>query len=61
VAIVYTVVIAFVLVMPPNELAGQTLAGVLAVLTVLYLTLVKRRFSGPKWAREALQASAREE
>jgi amino acid transporter len=56
VAIAYTFFIAFVLVMPPNELAGQTLAGVLAVLTLLYLAVVKRRFSGPEWASEALKA-----
>jgi len=51
VAIAYTAFICVVLVMPPNELAGKTLAGALAVLALIYLFEVRRKFRGPEWAR----------
>lgn len=51
VAIVYTAVISVVLIMPPNELAGKTLGGVLALLTIIYLVEVRRKYRGPEWAR----------
>jgi amino acid transporter len=50
VAIAYTAFISFVLVMPPSELAGKTLAGVLAVLLLVYLLEVRRKFKGPEWS-----------
>jgi amino acid transporter len=53
IAILYTALICFVLVMPPNELAGKTLGGVLAMLAVIYWFIVRRRFSGPEWARSS--------
>ena len=53
VAIVYTVFIAFVLVMPPNQLAGKTLAGVIAALIFTYWVSVRHTFNGPAWARSA--------
>jgi amino acid transporter len=53
IAIAWTALVCVVLVMPPNQLAGQTLAGVLGVLGVLYIVVVRRRFSGPEWARSA--------
>jgi amino acid transporter len=51
IAIVYTAVISVVLIMPPNELAGKTLGGVLALLTIIYLVEVRRKYRGPDWAR----------
>ncbi len=51
VAIVYTVFISVVLVMPPNELAGKTLAGVVFALLLIYFFEARRKYSGPEWAR----------
>ena len=42
-----------VLMMPPNELAAQTLAGVVLVLLLIYMLQVRRKFAGPAWARTA--------
>jgi amino acid transporter len=53
VAIVYTVFIAFVLVMPPNQLAGKTLAGVVGALILTYWLSVRQSFNGPEWARSS--------
>jgi hypothetical protein len=39
--------------MPPNELAGKTLAAVLVMLTLIYVVEVRRKYSGPEWARGA--------
>jgi amino acid transporter len=50
VALVYTGFISVVLMMPPNELAGKTLAGVLVLLTLIYIFEVRRKFQGPRWA-----------
>ena len=50
-AIVYTVFICGVLVMPPNALAGKTLAGVVVGLGLLWWGGVRGRFAGPSWAR----------
>ncbi|HXE05676.1 MAG TPA: amino acid permease [Bryobacteraceae bacterium] len=52
-AITYAIFICFVLIMPPNELAGKTLAGVVAILTLIYWLNVRRKFRGPEWARQA--------
>jgi amino acid transporter len=51
VAIIYTVLISIVLVMPPNELAGKTLGGVIAALLLIYVFEARRKYSGPEWAR----------
>jgi amino acid transporter len=51
VAIGYSAFICCVLVLPPNELAGKTLGGLLVGLGVLYFAVVRRRFQGPEWAR----------
>jgi amino acid transporter len=51
IAIVYTVIVCIVLMMPPNQLAGQTLLCVLAALAVVYRVFVRRRFTGPDWTR----------
>ncbi len=50
VAIVYTIFICVVLVMPPNELAGKTIGGVLLILLLLWFGWVRRRFQGPEWS-----------
>jgi amino acid transporter len=51
VAIIFAVFICFVLVMPPNQLAGETLGGLLVALSVLYAGVARRRYNGPKWSR----------
>jgi amino acid transporter len=50
-AMLYAGFICGVLIMPPNELAGKTLAGLLAGLGVLYAAAVRGRFKGPEWSR----------
>jgi amino acid transporter len=57
VATAYAVFISIVLVMPPNDLAGKTLGGVLAALGLLYWFEVRHKFRGPEWAREQRAAS----
>jgi amino acid transporter len=52
IALVYTVFICFVLMMPPNELAAKTLAGVLAALTLIYVFEVRRKYVLPAWVSE---------
>jgi len=52
VAIAYGAVACVILVMPPNELAGKTLAGVLGLLAVVYFVSARKGFSGPDWAGE---------
>jgi len=49
-AIGYTVLVCIVLVMPPNQLAGQTLAGLLCFLGVLYRVEARKKYKGPDWA-----------
>jgi len=55
VAISYTVFVCFVLVMPPNELAGKTFLGLLAGLVLLYAAIARRQYKGPEWSREHSQ------
>ena len=50
IAIAFAVFICIVLVMPPNQLAGETLAGLLIALTLLYVFVARRRYKGPKWS-----------
>ncbi len=57
IAIVYTALISVVLIMPPNQLAGQTLAGVLAVLGLVYFFEVRHKYRGPQWARKDAASS----
>ncbi len=52
IALVYTFFICFVLMMPPNELAAKTLAGVLAALALIYLLEVRRKYVTPGWVSE---------
>ena len=51
IAIVYTVGICFILVMPPNDLAGKSLLGVVAALTLLYLFHTRKAYKGPQWSK----------
>lgn len=51
VAIAFAGFICFVLIMPPNLLAGETLAGLLIALGFLYAAVVRRRYRGPEWSR----------
>ncbi|MEW5975310.1 MAG: amino acid permease [Acidobacteriota bacterium] len=46
--------ILVVLVLPPNQLAGKTLAALAIVLAGLYFGWVRQRYDGPAWAREYL-------
>jgi amino acid transporter len=50
-AMLYCGFICVVLIMPPNVLAGETLAGLLIGLGVLYAAVVRRTFKGPEWSR----------
>lgn len=52
IALVYTVFICFVLMMPPNQLAAKTLAGVLTVLILIYAFEVRRKYVTPPWISE---------
>jgi amino acid transporter len=58
VALVYTLFICFVLMMPPNQLAAKTLAVVLAVLAFIYLFEVRRKYVPPGWVTEHWTLSA---
>ncbi len=52
IAVGYAIFISIVLVMPPNDLAGKTLGGVVVALGLLYWFRVRHKFRGPEWARE---------
>jgi amino acid transporter len=58
VAISFAAFICFVLVMPPNQLAGETLAGLCVGLGLLYAAIVRQRYKGPKWSHH--EAAVRE-
>jgi amino acid transporter len=60
IAVSYTAFICFVLVMPPNELAAKTLAGVLAALCLVYAIEVRRKYQGPEWISKAGRDTPRE-
>ena len=52
IALVYTFFICVVLMMPPNELAAKTLAGVLAALALIYVFELRRKYVTPGWVSE---------
>jgi amino acid transporter len=58
IALVYTFFICFVLMMPPNELAAKTLAGVSAALALIYFFEVRRKYVTPAWVSEQWDAPA---
>ncbi|MBK5291223.1 MAG: amino acid permease [Acidobacteriia bacterium] len=49
IAILYTVFICVVLVMPPNLLAGQTFAGLVLALAALWFFKARSHYAGPDW------------
>lgn len=51
VAICWTAFICVILVMPPNQIAGQSLAVVLIALVCLYWLHARRAYRGPAWLR----------
>ncbi len=50
-AAAYSAAACVVLVMPPNELAGMTLAASMAGLLAIWFGGVRSRYAGPEWAR----------
>jgi amino acid transporter len=50
VAILYTIFICVVLVMPPNLLAGQTFAGLVLALAALWFFKARSYYAGPDWS-----------
>jgi amino acid transporter len=51
VAIAWTIFICVLMVMPPNELAGQSLAAVAVALGAFYWLRARRTYTGPSWAK----------
>ena len=51
IAVAYTAGITIILVMPPNELAGKTMLGLLAALAAIYYFGVRRIYRGPAWTK----------
>lgn len=47
-----------VLVLPPNEQAGKTLAGLTGLLLTLYFLRARHQYHGPEWARLYLKSSS---
>ena len=54
-AIVWTCFICVVMVMPPNELTGKSLAAVILVLGVVYSVHVRKTYRGPEWVSDEIQ------
>jgi amino acid transporter len=48
VAIAWVAVVTVLFVLPPNQLAGYTFAGCLALLAVYWFAFMRQRFSGPR-------------
>lgn len=59
-AVVWSAVVLFVCSLPPNDLPARMLAACLALLAVLWFTVVRRRFSGPKVTLAAIEGGERE-
>lgn len=49
VAVLWIAFISIVLVLPPNDKAGETLAGCLVALLVIWFSVARRKFKGPKY------------
>jgi amino acid transporter len=58
VAIAWTIFICGILVMPPNELSGKTIAGMTAGLALWYWASERHRYRGPRLASETLIQAA---
>jgi hypothetical protein len=50
-ALGWVAVIAVLFVLPPNQLAGYTFLGCVAVLAIYWFTYMRRRFRGPRITR----------
>ncbi len=50
IAVIYTTAICIILVMPPNQLAGQTFLGLLVILVLFYYFEARHKYKGPDWA-----------
>src|SRR2546425_5881605 len=48
------VFIFIVLILPPNELAGKTLAALMLILCILYFARARHQYVGPAWAKAYL-------
>jgi hypothetical protein len=57
-AIAWTIFICAILVMPPNELSGKTIAGLTAGLGLWFWTSERHRYRGPRVASETLIQTA---
>ena len=51
VAVWWVIAICVILMLPPNELAAKTLAGVLVLLAAIYYSGAIKRYQGPAFAR----------
>ena len=51
VALFWVLAICVILMLPPNELAAKTLAGVLVLLGIIYFSGALKRYQGPEFAR----------
>lgn len=51
IAIVYTVAISIILLMPPNDLAGKTFLAMIVLMALVYIIHTRRSFSGPEWSK----------
>jgi len=47
--------IFIVLIMPPNALAGKSLAALIVVLLILYFARARHQYHGPEWAKSYLE------
>ena len=54
VGLLWGLFIFVVLILPPNELAGKTLAALLLVLWLLYFARARYQYDGPAWAKAYL-------
>jgi amino acid transporter len=51
VALLWVLAICVILMLPPNELAGKTLAGVLILLAIIYYSGALKNYRGPSFSR----------
>lgn len=55
-ALIGCIVLVFIGIQPPNEVVGQLLFGLIAVLVVVWWVYERRRFAGPPLTEEAVKA-----
>jgi amino acid transporter len=58
-AVAWSIFVLAVCAMPPNTLAAKLLLGVIALLVVVWLAIVRARFTGPKIDLATLEADSR--